>query len=672
MSSQPSSDAGQPATILPQGEHPTTAPERYGAVTIRAVLLGLFGAVWITSLQLASKVWPQTVVLPLQSALTLLSGPVFWLFVLAVVNALLRRRLPGVALRPSEFAVIYGITHRGAGHRRAGRGDAAVADVRLPVPRHTGRRPWDRFRQFIPAWLVPQDPAVVEPYYLGGGTFWRPGCWPPGPCRSSAWMLWLRRLGRDDVGMERDPAPPLDGPRPARLSRACSSRWRCAGRAGFGGLVSGRLFWGGVLVSTLLESLEQVHARFPAVPSVPLGFAASPVLEAARPPLERARADVPGVEHAPRRHLLLHPARYPVQRLVLLPVPQGDGGLRFRHGLARPGMGCARVSRYTRMQAAGAWIGALLPAGLGGAPPPAARAGLGVLPRGRPMDDSQRAGLLPPGRAASCCSARCSCSSGASLSGMSLGLALVFYAFFWMLNVTMTRVYAQVGPPILELYFLDPQKTLTTVFGTYGQSPRSLTLFSLMYWINRTDRGHPMAHQLSAFRIGEATRTDPRALGKWVLVAFVVGCADLPAGPPALAYRVGEDQFVEGGWREAFCAAGGRAHQPWVNDPEGPQWTEIGFMAPGAAITLVARQGQLHLHRLSVPSRSAIALAMCFTVEYNWPAFLGIWIFKGLLLRYAGRGLYQRLIPFFLGLTLGGLVAPVCLGAVSFLLGWYR
>ena len=66
------------------------------------------------------------------------------------------------------------------------------------------------------------------------------------------------------------------------------------------------------------------------------------------------------------------------------------------------------------------------------------------------------------------------------------------------------------------------------------------------------------------------------------------------------------------------------------------------------------------------------ALAMCYTLEYNWPAFLGMWIVKGLLLRYAGRGMYQHLIPFFLGLTLGGLVAPVCLGAISFALGWYR
>jgi hypothetical protein len=68
---------------------------------------------------------------------------------------------------------------------------------------------------------------------------------------------------------------------------------------------------------------------------------------------------------------------------------------------------------------------------------------------------------------------------------------------------------------------------------------------------------------------------------------------------------------------------------------------------------------------------TTLALAMCFTLEYNWPAYLGIWLFKGLLLRYGGRGLYLKLAPFFLGLVLGGYVTPVCLGFLAWLFGWY-
>jgi hypothetical protein len=256
-------------------------------------------------------------------------------------------------------------------------------------------------------------------------------------------------------------------------------------------------------------------------------------------------------------------------------------------------------------------------------------------------------------------------------AGLSLSLALAFYGFFWILNVTMTRVYAQVGPPILELYFLDPQATLTTVFGTSGQSARSLTFFSLMYWINRDDRGQPMAHQLSAFKIGEATGTDPRALGRWVLIAFAVGAVVCLLTYLHWAYRLGEDQFVEGAWREAAAPLAVARINQWVHTPSGPHWKEIGFMAIGSAITLGLAKLSYTFPAFPLHPIGYV-LAICFAVEYNWPAFLGIWAFKGLILRYGGRGLYVRLVPFFLGLVMGGLVAPMFWGFAAWLFEWYR
>ena len=65
------------------------------------------GAVWrggLVMLQVASKVVPRQVVLPFQSALTLLSGAIFWLFLLAILNVALRRWRPRAVLRPAEFA----------------------------------------------------------------------------------------------------------------------------------------------------------------------------------------------------------------------------------------------------------------------------------------------------------------------------------------------------------------------------------------------------------------------------------------------------------------------------------------------------------------------------------------------------------------------------------------
>ncbi len=672
MASLPSPDP-----VPPAGEQGGDTPPlhgdapRYAPVTVRSVLLGLFGAVCVSALQVASKVIPRKTLLPFQSAMTLLSGAVFWLFLLAILNSALRRWRPRAALRPAEFGIIYGITTVAAAI-------AAQDEVMQLFPmfvypfRATQADTMGPFRQYIPAWLVPQDPAIVEPYYIGGSTFWTAQRLLAWAIPLFSWMLWLGILGatmwawnvilrRRWVDNDRLAFPCLQ--LPLEMCR----------EGGFGGAVSGRLFWGGLLVSTLLECLEQAHARFPAIPSVPLGFPASSLLEAAPPPWN-ALAPMTlawstlhiGICYFVPQDILFSGWFFYLFRKVL-------EVFGYSMGWRELGWDAAGFP-YTRVQAAGAWITLffLLVWTERYHLHRVMIAAFTFRRRGSPVsqDDAGEPGSYRwAGRIL--VGGTLFLIAWSVMSGMSLSLALIFYGFFWMLNVTMTRIYAQVGPPILELYFLDPQKTLTTVLGTGWQSPQSLTLFSLMYWINRTDRGHPMAHQLSAFRIGKATNTNPRALGKWVLVAFVVGCMTCLLTHLHWAYRVGEDQYVEGGWREAFAPLAVSRINDWVKTPKGPQWTEVGFMGVGGLVTLILAAASYTY--IGFPFHPiGFALAMCFTLEYNWPAFLGMWIFKGLILRYGGRNLYQRLVPVFLGLTLGGLVAPVCWGFLAYVFEWYH
>lgn len=664
-SSEPAPFPQSPDETQSSGESP-----RYARVTSRSVLLGLFGAICVTALQVASKVIPRRTVLPFQSAMTLLSGAVFWLFLLSVLNAALRRWRPRSALRPAEFALIYGITTVAAAI-------AAQDEVMQVFPmfvypfRATQNDLMGPFRQFIPAWLVPQNPAIVEPYYIGGTTFWtaeRIFAWAIPIC---SWMLWLGVLGatmwawnvilrRRWMDNDRLAFPCLQ--LPLEMCR----------EAGFGGATTGRLFWGGFVVAVVLECLEQAHNRFPAVPSLPLNFPASPLLEAAPPPwnalapmnLTWSTLHLGVCYFVPQDILFSGWFFYLFRKLLEV--------FGYSMGWRELGWDAAGFP-YTRVQAAGAWI-ALFFLLVWTERHHLARVMTAAFSFRRASSVSQNDADEPgsyrwAGRML--VFGTVFLIAWSVLSGMSLSLALLFYAFFWMLNVTMTRLYAQVGPPILELYFLDPQKTLTTVLGTSWQSPQSLTMFSLMYWINRTDRGHPMAHQLSAFRIGKATNAPPRAMGKWVLLAFLVGCLTCLLVHLHWAYRVGEDQYVEGGWREAFAPLAVSRINDWVKTPKGPQWTEVGFMGVGALTTLILAAASYAY--IGFPFHPiGFALAMCFTLEYNWPAFLGMWIFKGLILRYGGRRLYQRLVPVFLGLTLGGIVAPVCWGFVAYLFEWYK
>jgi hypothetical protein len=645
---------------------PAPAPPRYAPVTPRAVLLGLVGAALVSAIQVVYKIIPRTVILPFHSALTLFAGAIFLLFVLAVVNAGLRRWRPRWALQPSEFAVIYGLMTVAASIAAQDEAQYLLPMFVFPF-RGTQDRTMGPFRPEIARWLAPRDPRVVEPYYLGGGSFWRPDLLLAWAVPLLHWLLWLMVLGatmwawavimrRRWVEHDRLSFPCLQ--LPLEMCRA----------GGFGGMLSGRLFWSGLLISTLIESLEQARAWFPNIPAIPLGFPATPVLEAAPAPWN---ALAPMYLAWSNLHLgicYFIPLDILFSSWFFYFLRKGMEVFGFAMGWRDLGWD-AKGFPFTRAQAAGAWA-AIFFLLVWADRHHLRRVLLSAFGRGAPPDDAREPGSYRwAGRIL----------VGGTLllilhavaAGMSWGLALAFYGFFWILNVTMTRIYAQVGPPILELYFLDPQATLTTVLGTHGHSPRSLTFFSLMYWINRDDRGQPMAHQLSAFRVGEATRTDPRALGKWVLVAFVVGAVTCLLTYLHWAYRVGEDQFVEGAWREAAAPLAVARVNDWVHNPTGPRWREIGFMTFGALFTFALAKASYTIPAFPFHP-IGYALAICFAVEYNWPAFLMIWAVKGAVLRYGGRQLYVRLVPFFLGIVLGGFVAPVAWGLVSWLFEWYQ
>jgi hypothetical protein len=647
--------------------------EKHAPLSWRSVGIGLIGAVFISALQVAYKVTPNKVLLPFHSALTLFPGVVSLLFALAILNAGLKRWRPQSALRPAEFAVIYGIATVAAAI-------AAQDEVQYLLPmwvypfRASQTVDMGAFRAFIPHWLVPQSPAVVEPYYMGSVNFWQPRLILAWLVPLAAWMTWLVAMGatmwawnvllrRRWIDHDRLEFPCVR--LPLEMCR----------EAGFGGMLRGRLFWGGFALAAVLESLDQLHNRFPGVPSVPLGFDANPLLNAAPPPWN---ALAPMYLAWSTLHLgvcYFIPLDILFSAWFFYILRKGLEVFGRAMGWRDLGWDAAGFP-FTRSQAAGAWI-ALFFLLVWAERRHLWRVFQAAFTRRR-LADSRNVELNDANEPGSYRTAARVLIAGtlfmvfwSTAAGMSLWLAVIFYAFFWMLNVTMTRIFAQVGPPILELYFLDPQKTITTLIGTIGQSPASLTHLSLLYWINRDDRGQPMAHQLAAFKVAGVTRADPRGMGKLVLVAFVVGCVTCLLAYLSWAYRVGEDQFMEGGWREAAAGLATSRIRDWVNAPKGPQWTEIAYMVVGGAVTLIL--AKLNYTLIGFPFHPiGFALAMCFAVEYNWPAFMAMWLLKLLLLRYGGRKFYLQCAPIFLGLVLGGLVVPMGWGFVAWLFEWYK
>ncbi len=651
------------------GSEAATRSHRAGnAITARSVIIGILSGVLICIIQIAYKINSRTVVLPLQSTGTLLTGPVFTLFLLALANVGIRRFRPASAFRPVEFAVVYGLSTVAAAI--AAQDQLMQLWPMMVFPFRANQvETAALLKPNIPTWMVPQDPRIVEPYYMGGVSFWTWERISAFLVPAVAWLSWLAALGATMWAwnvilrkrwMDHD-----------RLAFPCVQvPMEICRSAGFGGQVSGKLFWGGFIASFIVETLFVLNQRFPAIPAIPLTFNASAFLQDAPTPWNGLypmtmfwSTVVLGVCYLIPMDILLSGSVFYLARKGLEVVGFAAGWREF--GWDMTGF------PYTRSQAAGAWfalffllvwaerrqIASVLQLAFSRSSP-------------GPTDDANEPGSYrTAGRML----------VGGTLfllmfsvySGMSVGVAVVYYAFFWMLNITMTRIYAQVGPPLLELYFLDPQKTLTTIFGTRGFSPRSLTIFSLMYWWNRVDRGQPQAHQLSAFYVAHHSGANMRRYGAWVLVAFGVGCVTCLVAYLHYAYKIGEDQFESGGWRETFSAVAVSRVNEWVTTPRGPNWTEIGFMAGGGVFTLAL--AKLSYTFVGFPLHPiGFALAMCYALEYTWPAFLGVWFIKGWLLRYGGRALYLRYIPVSFGLVLGGIVVPILWGFVAWAFEWYR
>ena len=537
-------------------------------------------------------------------------------------------------------------------------------------------------RPFVPGWLVPHSPQIIEPYYLGNASFWTPERLAAWALPLLCWMAYLTALGATMWAwnvilrrrwMDNDRLAFPNVQLPMTLCR----------EAGFGGAASGRVFWSGVLTALFIESLNPLQQQFPQIPSIPISIDLSPTLQA-----------LPAPWNALAPMTVMWPTLYlGICYFIPLDILFSAGFFfLFRKGLEVFGrsMGWRELGwdvsgfPYARSQAAGAWTalffllvwaerrhlwGVLRAAfTLPTLPALRERTSPDALSSSLAEDADEFGSYRWAGRIL----------VGGTLflllfsvaSGMSLGVALVFYAFFWMLQVTTTRVYCQVGPPTLECYFLHPQPIMVSLFGTSLLSPASATHLGLFNWLTRNASGHPMGHIMGAFYIGRQTGVRPRPFGKWMLIGFVVGGAACLLAYLHYAYRVGEDQWRESGWRgvgvEGVVARVGE----WTGKARGPQWQENGFMAAGCVVTLLLAKAGTTI--IGFPLHPVgFALAMSYGVEYSWPAFLFMAAFKFFTLRYGGRRLFESFAPFFLGMTLGGLITPVGWGLVAWLFQWY-
>jgi hypothetical protein len=239
----------------------------------------------------------------------------------------------------------------------------------------------------------------------------------------------------------------------------------------------------------------------------------------------------------------------------------------------------------------------------------------------------------------------------ASYLGLTWWIGVLFFLMYFALAVAITRMRAELGTPIHDLHYSGPEQMMTQVAGSRAFNAQNLTAFAVFYGFNRAYRGHPMPHQLEAYKLAEQTRTEYR---KWTGAILIFGTLAVFVGFWTilhLMYRYG----VEG---KSYAQIDNETFDTLTSQLKSPQWGHFQelmaiFVGAGIAFLLQALRVRFPwwpLHPL------AFAVTSSWEINLVWgPLFLA-WVFKALILRYGGRGGFHKALPFFLGLMLGQFV----------------
>ncbi len=236
-------------------------------------------------------------------------------------------------------------------------------------------------------------------------------------------------------------------------------------------------------------------------------------------------------------------------------------------------------------------------------------------------------------------------------AGMSVGILLAFLCLYVLMSIAITYARAAVGVPYHEVIWTHPQLMLVSVLGVRRIGAANLTLFSFLYPYVRDNVSHPMPSQLEGFKIAERARLSQKKMAIAMIVALLVATPVSFWAYLHLMYQHGavqSDGYVIGIGIETFE----RLLLPWLQQPHAPDSTGLSFTAFASLFTL----GLMFLRRQFIwfPFHPAgYALGLSAGMVWVWSAVCVGWFIKAVLLKFGGLRTYRKASPFFVGLILG-------------------
>jgi len=239
--------------------------------------------------------------------------------------------------------------------------------------------------------------------------------------------------------------------------------------------------------------------------------------------------------------------------------------------------------------------------------------------------------------------------------GMSIWAFGIFITIYLMIVVGLTRMRAELGPPIHAIGYVTPQYLMVSMLGTRRLRAGNLTMLSLMNWLSGASyasfRTHPMPDQMESFKLAERTGIRSRTMFIVLIIASIVGIESSLILYPYTIYKegvaAGSEQIHSGG------ADTYNFLSSWLVNPKPTDWVAMAVLG----LTFVLNLGIMFFRSRFVwcplhPAGYVIGVAPG-TTDIIWLPLVIAMIAKWAILKHSGVKGYRRAVPFFIGLVLG-------------------
>ena len=589
------------------------------------------------------------------AAMSLPMAVVFGLLVIIPINLLVKRFAPRAALTQAELILIYSMNVIAV--YICGIGMMQFLNPTLVGWKHfaTPENKWANWFYLIRTWAVP-DPTVIPDYYTGKSSFFTLPHLMGWAGAITVWTAFIFVLlfcmyciatlvRRQWVENEKLIFPIVQIPLEITRDGGSTPLW------------SNRLFWMGVGIPVVLESMAAIHfTLIPTFPYFPIKPEGSIQLD--------TNITTPPWNAIGYTTLAFYPLVIGLTFLLSLDVSfscwffylftkvENIGATAF--GFRDPGAGpaLARIP-YISEQGVGAFVGlALFSLWLAR---PHLRATWRRAFRGdRAVDDADEPLSYRAAYLGLFASGLLLIGFGVAM-GLSVWVSVLFFALYFLLALTFTRIRAEAGLPWGQGPWGLSHGTMVGYAGPQSFSSQELTAFSFLHWFDSDWRCLAQPAEIEAMKMASATGPrplNPRHLTAAILVAVVVGALASWASCLGIYYHYGADSAHMEPWRTGQGRSGFDELQGWLTAAKPTDWPRIsgataGLVIVGILSLLRTRFVWWPLHPIGY------AVGNTDTMTWIWfPTLLG-WLFKTVILRYGGVKTYRQALPLFLGLVLG-------------------